>query len=607
MGLSFVLAGAIFVGYLLALRRRFSSLSDTAVAAMLLTVAQIVVTQRLLALCGWLRGGPVLWLNLLLLAGLLVLLAARRHLGPALRAIGSRLVGFVRLLARAPLALCLVGVLAVVMGAVLWQAIVLPEGSYDGLAYHLPIAFSRVQHGDMRVIPAWPMWISSYPEHSELLMTWGVLLDGSAALVDAVQWAFWPAAVIALYALARKVGMAPAPAVLGSMLLGFAPAVLLQAQVAYNDLIVAALLLMALDLLVERAILPTVLAGTALGLVAGVKYAGLLVPFAGGAALLLSDMPWRRGTRFWPRLAALALPVLLLGAPWYVVNWAAWGNPLWPFKVVLGGRELFPGLWTAGALYSDALDPRYGQVPAVLRAPFFWLEPMATYHYEARYSGLGILWPALGLPSFLYLLTWWRRLRGPALTVALVGVGGAFLLTPNNWLARYVLFVLGLGALGVAGVLHAGSRWARGVARIVLVGGIVYTLGAAGPLGTAAPGQLDAAARTPAGLRSTLGMADTAAYRWLDENTPDGARVVYGLGLYFIAPLWEGDLDNQVLYVEQRIPEFWHPQVARLQTDYVFVETHPANAWIGRAPGWTAVYRDSRFTIYGLDAVELPR
>ena len=607
MGLSLVLASTICIVYLLVVRRRFASLSDALVAAFLLTVAQIIVTQRVLALCGWLQLGPVLLVNLLFPAGLLLGMAARRRFRTAVRAIGGRLVGFFRLLVHEPLALFLVLVLAAIMGWVLWQVILLPEASYDGLAYHLPIAFSRLQYGDARVLPGWPMWISSYPEHSELLMAWSALLDGSAILVDGVQWAFWPAALVALYALARKLGILPMPALLGSMLFGFAPVVLLQSRVAYNDLIVAALLLIALNLLVERSILPTVLAGMALGLVAGVKYAGVLYSFVGGATLLFADPPWRRPRTFWPRLFALALPVVLLGAPWYVVNWVAFGNPLWPFRIRLGEMTLFQGFKSAAELYSDALAPQYGQLPQVLRAPFFWLEPVAAYHYEARYSGLGILWPALGFPSFLYLLSAWRRRRGSGWVVALVGLGGAFVLTPNNWLVRYVLFVLGLGALGVSWVLHAGAPWSRRLARVMLLFGVVYSVWTAGPLQMIAPGRLDAAARLPADLRSPLGLADKPAYRWLDENSYDGARVAYGLGLYFIAPLWKDSLDNQVLYVEQRIPEFWHREVALLGIHYVFVEAHPANAWIGSAVDWTPVYTDSQFMIYYLEPLELRR
>jgi hypothetical protein len=607
MGLSLVLAGASWVVYLLVVRRRFSTLSDAAAAAFLLAVTQIIVTARVLALLGRLQLGPLLLVNLLLPAGLLLLLAVRRQVGASARAIWSRLAGFLRLLAGTPLALFLAAALVAAMAWVLWQAAILPEASYDGLAYHLPIALSRVQFGDMRVIPAWPMWISSYPEHSELLMAWSALLDGSAVLMDAVQWAFWPAALVTLYALARKLDIAPISAFLGSTLFGFAPVVLLQAQVAYNDLIVAALFLIALNLLIDRRVLSTALAGTALGLLAGIKYAGVVFSIVSGVALLLTDPPWKRRNTFWPRLLALALPVLVLGGAWYVVNWVVFRNPIWPFTVRIGDMAIFRGVFSARALYSDALAPEYRQIPSVLLAPFFWLEPTAAYHYEARYNGLGLLWPALGIPAFLYLLSAFRRLRGPALTVVLIGLGGAFALTPYNWLVRYTLSILGLGALGVAWVLHAGTPWVRRLARAVLVLGVVYAVWTAGPLTMVSPGRLDAAAHLPVGLRAHIDKGNSAAYRWLDENSYDGTRVVYGLGVYFIAPLWESDLDNQVLYVEQRIPEFWHPEVARLQAQYVFVEKHPLNAWIGSTAGWDPVYTDDQFTIYRVEPMELQR
>ena len=108
MGLSLVLASIICIAYLLVVRRRFSSLSDALVAAFLLTVTQIIVTQRVLALWGWLQLGPVLLANLLLLAGLLLGLAAGGQVRAAIRAVWIRLVGFLRLLRHIPLAFFLV-------------------------------------------------------------------------------------------------------------------------------------------------------------------------------------------------------------------------------------------------------------------------------------------------------------------------------------------------------------------------------------------------------------------------------------------------------------------------------------------------------------------
>jgi hypothetical protein len=182
--------------------------------------------------------------------------------------------------------------------------------------------------------------------------------------------------------------------------------------------------------------------------------------------------------------------------------------------------------------------------------------------------------------------------------VALVGLGGTFLLTPHNWLPRYVLFILGLGAIGTAWVLHAGGAWTVRLVRVLLALGVAYALWTAGPLGYTSPVQLEAAARLPAELRPTIGLSDVPAYRWLEENSYDGARIVYGLGLYWIAPLWESDLDNTVLYAESRIPEFWHPEVTRLGANFVLVERHPYTDWMGSAGRLAPIYADGRFAIY---------
>ncbi len=605
MGLALGLSVVALLGYLLTLRRSFASLSDLVLAAFVLTTGQVLLLEVALAALGLLRPAPVAVANGLVAAGLLFL-GCRRQPRDTLRWIGGRLSGFARLLRRAPLALLVLLLLVALAVWVLWLIAVWPESSYDGIAYHLPIAFSRLDQGDLRILPGWPPWVSSYPEYGELLIIWTVLFDRLTTWVDGVQWFFWPAGMLAAYALARKVGAAPRPALLGSVLLAFAPGIVLQARAAYNDLIVTALFLIALNLLLVEGLLPALVAGLAMGLVVGTKYGGIAYALAGGAGLLLTAgrKVWQRGSGFWPRLLAYGLPVLALGAPWYLSNWLHFGNPLWPFTVRLGGNTLFYGMRGAEGLYAYGLLPHYRSLPYWLLKAYFWFEPRSLYTYDAHYEGLGPLWPILGLPAALYLLLTGVRERRPAWTMTLVGLGGLYLAQPNNWKPRYSLFILALGAVGVAWVLHQGSTLTRRVTCLLLIVGILWTLWTVGPMEMVPLDRVEAYARMPATLRPSTSQADLPAYRWLEENTRPGDRVVYGYALFLIAPLWENDLDNHVQYIPTRIPEFWHAEVVRRQPTYLFVQRHFSNRWIGTDERLVPVYADAAFVIYRVLSAE---
>jgi hypothetical protein len=132
------------------------------------------------------------------------------------------------------------------------------------------------------------------------------------------------------------------------------------------------------------------------------------------------------------RLLAFLAPVVVLTLPWYIGNWIAYGNPLWPFAVHFKGKPLLEGLLTLDWLSRDPLRPKRLGLPALLLSPYLWLEPTNMYAHDARIGGLGILWIVLGVPSLVYaLLTVPRRPRRLWLWIQVIA-GGLYLATPGN-------------------------------------------------------------------------------------------------------------------------------------------------------------------------------
>jgi hypothetical protein len=604
MVLALILTAVAFISYTLAVRRCFDTLSETLLAAFVLTNVQIVVVEILVGFVGFLRPVPLVVANLVLSA-IIFALAAKTKLPETYRWILRRLAGCGRLQARSPLSVVMAVLLMLLSAWLLWLIAIWPASSYDGIAYHLAIAFSRIDFGDMRLLVGWPPWLSTYPEYAELLMAWTAIFDQVPAFVDGAQWAFWPAGILAVYTLARRLGCSPTRSFQGSALFAFCPAIILQTRVAYNDLMVATLFVIALNLLLRPGLLSTVIAGLSMGLIVGIKYGGIAYPILGGLGLLVINFKEITKRTFWMRLIAYAVPVLALGTPWYLANWLNFANPLSPFTIQIGGLKLFRGMRSAGALYSYGLTPRYRSFPQWLLKLYFWLEPSIKYTHDAHYEGLGPLWPILGIPAVLYMFLTGLRERKPTWTMVLVGMGGLYLVQMNNWKPRYSLFILALGGIGVAWVLHTAPPWVKGFTQALIVAGILWTVLLVGPMEMISIREVDTYAHLPAELRPHISQANVPAYRWLEENTYEGARIIYGYGLFFIAPLWENDLDNHVLYVETRVPEMWHREIVRQNPNFVYVQKHFSNRWIGTGEGLVPVYTDRGFVIYQVSPMEL--
>lgn len=120
-----------------------------------------------------------------------------------------------------------------------------------------------------------------------------------------------------------------------------------QARSIATDLPAAAFLVAAVAFVVSGTAgrMPVLLAGAALGAALGTKYT-VLVPVAFVALLALARLRLRSCLSLLPGL-------LVLGAPWFLRNWAATGNPLFPQHVDLAGAVVFAGGATPLARYSN--------------------------------------------------------------------------------------------------------------------------------------------------------------------------------------------------------------------------------------------------------------
>lgn len=386
-------------------------------------------------------------------------------------------------------------------------AVLRPPLDWDGLYYHLPAINGWAVAGRVCWLDSAAdlLWANGYPLGVEAL---GLLLHfafGTSRLADAGNLAYWPLAALAVAALARRLGAGRPWTMLAAALISGAPVFVAQSVTCYSDPAFAACVMAALALAAALWAAPwpppagqVVLAGAALGLLAGVKSAGApyalvlglvlaakLLVAAGRArseapghapsrlaasapaAARLPVVPWRASP--WliaaGRVGLLLLAAAVVGGYWYGRNVVHTGNPLFPIQVKLGTLILADGYDPARMLAAN-MPPWLASVPPFWRLPYAWLQTDAPIGGYAPTGGMGFVWLLGGVPAIAALWVWRRRWLSASArtTLALLTALTLFLLLiqPGNWWARFTVWLhaLGLPAVAVvlAGVGREGSR-----------------------------------------------------------------------------------------------------------------------------------------------------
>ena len=335
----------------------------------------------------------------------------------------------------------------------------------DDESYHLAAMAVWHRFADLRMLK-FSMGDTSttfYPVGGEV-WSWALLAPFRDSDVLA-RWAQLPFALfsfVATAAIGRRLGLSSRSATMAALLFAAIQRVFpVLALSAGNDHSSSFFTLAAVDGALALAAAPTaglaVCAGTALGLLLGTKYVGLLfgATICGGLALaglgrrLRSSPAERLPIRALAGLALLlAASAAVTGGYTYLRNAVTAGNPIFPEPVSLFGLLALPG-WGGATLATRRHEP--------------WFQIDVWKFLLGRRDLLGPLFPYTLLPAALAapLVALWRRALKAALVLTLpVAFFLEFLyLMPDHRDMRYFLPGLALAAVAFAWLLEqAGPR-----------------------------------------------------------------------------------------------------------------------------------------------------
>jgi hypothetical protein len=203
--------------------------------------------------------------------------------------------------------------------------LMMPVLDYDSTMYHMASAKHYKETGRMTYHEG--IRFNAQPHLTVMLYLRQWWLTGDANLTKLVNLEYFAMLLLLFQWLARRFRVKAGAWLAFALLLG-TPIFSYSARVEYADLGLATWLALGFGVLtVARSSRRLLLAGSLLGFCAASKLQGHVVVVSLGAAWFLIEARRRRRL---PNLA-LALPILLLGLPWWLRSFAATGTPVYPF------------------------------------------------------------------------------------------------------------------------------------------------------------------------------------------------------------------------------------------------------------------------------------
>lgn len=301
-----------------------------------------------------------------------------------------------------------------------------PPMGYDPLNYHLTIAATAIQSGTFEIVffPPYFDLYAWFPANGAVFSIWTMLWMGCDLWVCFVNVPFLLALFLSLYLVARYLDVPRLPAILFSGLFSTLPMFAMLGSEAYVELPLWAMFFAALRLCLISAggQGPFWPVAALSGVIVGTKTTGFLL-----ALLLLATFTifgFKR-VRFAGACRALALfigGVIAFGSYFYIRNFFACANPLYPLPVSILGREIFPGqpdlgerlMATSAARHFDVLWRSGKLIGAIIGEVF---TPNSSWGLGP--PGLAVL---LGAPITLVYALFARPWQPKLIWLGLVGV-----------------------------------------------------------------------------------------------------------------------------------------------------------------------------------------
>ncbi len=499
---------------------------------------------------------------------------------------------------------------------IMFLGVLFPPHDWDGLSYHLGWVGYVLQTGAIHTFNSGLVWVDAYPKNIELYFLWNTIFLRNGLLVDLSQLIFGMMGIASIVGIGRVFKLASRSVLLAALMLFATPAFFIQLKTTYVDVAGAGLFLVAVYLVLlahsyyqqqvvqveggdtkngaysAATIVRLLIAGAALssGILFGTKQFSVILV---GIVFIYAWILLRK--QFVKLMPLFIVLVALTGSFWYFKNLVIYHNPVYPFRIELSDRVIFPG--TMGV--AEFSEKAYGAWDGVADKNFFeklgfiwteqrgWTRYNVLYTTDNPYAGLGPVWFIMLFPTLIIgIIKAFREKRFDILGFLAVGII-AWLVTPSGWYTRYTMALVGFAGIALAYILtNANSR----LRQILEVGGIIlvaFTLFLMSSLGYFAPEIIKNQLRKNPWTDVGVGFRGGSFYDALEKEVKDPQSVVvYGNHTDFIYPYWNQDFSNRVVHVPFTNNDEWLSQLRLVGA--TLIQTRSA------APEWEFIQKNPK-------------
>ena len=598
-------------------QRELLRLSDRLTGAFILGLTQIIVTEMLLGVVfRKLFPKPLFILNICISFSVLIFALFPGHgLSAIYKEIRDSASRISSILLRDAVLSCIFILFLISVCWIIFLGYLFPSYTWDALWYHLPMVGYITQSGAIQEIPATyfiEQFINIFPKNIELLFLWNTIFLKDDAIIDLTQCLFTLIGVLTVYSLARKLKINERSAAYSALLFFFTPILILQSTTNYVDIAVSVLFLVAVNFQLCRstansnnndgsgypgdARTPLLLCGLATGILLGSKGSGPLFVIILTAAFLTHELagyysrkklfgstqpgkvPDHINSRikdiFIKYVTFFVLPAVLLGGYWYIKNWVIYGSPVYPMEISIFNVTIFKGL------YAGIIDPSpevINNLSFLQRPLYVWQERVKYYLYDSRLSGFGPLWFILFLPSLVFSAVYAIRKKDYNFLFISALLAVSFILYPRNWNTRYVIFIVGLGALSFGIVLEYFIDRGK-VLKFFALLLVVYTfLFSNSPC--IMPGKVKEFIHRPEEERTIARLApfnldlqarqEYGYWIWISNNLSGGETLAYTFEPLFHSPLWNREFSNRIVHTKADNYSEWLKSLKEEHVTYI--------------------------------------
>ena len=433
---------------------KFEHLSGRLVCVGVLVSAQIIVTELILGIFGFLYAPLLILVNSLLSLGLIVYSAKQK----SLRDLFIEDIKIIQERKKAIWAWENVALMVLGLFVTVWfffAAYFLPPRGVDDLGYHLPVIYEYILQHKIVLLPIELRFHFAFPFNAELLFLWPAMILHSQQWVDIVQFFMAVLGVGVVYSFARMMDLKSREAFFVALLFFFTPIVLNQIGSNYIDLTYNVFFLTSLYFVLRSCLTKNLtylyIAAISTGLLLGMKYGA--IPLVIILQFFVFPMLARQYRK---QLVWYVMIIVALGSFWYVRNWIVLGDPLYPtFLDTLGGSA---GNFSA-----------HGPISIGKNMHSFFTKVKVLYSHDVGLGsfagGFGMVFWGMAFPGwvciwvnsfknftqegFLRWIFWTQMIFGLAVVVLAPVPMEEF-----KYISRYSLFVVAIGLIALGKVLE---------------------------------------------------------------------------------------------------------------------------------------------------------